>query len=237
MFAMQSRLPLVLAQRPRQRRVRSRFRTKKSETGSYRLPRDVQERLVVVLEPFRNREAAFTLAVFLARFWSAPGRLVEVFHIDRRALCEHDDLDLTERQIRSAIATLEQVGFLDRALTSGSHYKATEDGLRRKPIRFQFGSEYFPLFDAANKRAAVVRGRQAEAARAQTLVSSHRASTASAEARPPKWPKSKSEADRFVNLGHLVKENGLPPQTLEPNPQLEAALDRLLQGIRQSRGG
>ena len=69
------------------------------------------------------------------------------------------------------------------------------------------------------------------------LVSRHQASMASAEARPPKWPKSKSEADRFVNLGHLVKESSLPPQASEPNPRLEAALDRLLQGIRQSRGG
>jgi hypothetical protein len=234
MLAVQARMPFGMPFRPRARNVRRPFCP--VATGPYKLPRDVQERLTTALRPFRNRESAYALAVFLARFWSAPGRIAEVFHIDRRALCEHGDLDLTERQIRSAIATLEQVGFLDRALTSGSHYKATEDGLRRKPIRFQFGSEYFPLFDAANKHAVAIRGRQAEAARVQTLVSSHRASAASAEARPPKWPKSKSEADRSVNLGHLVKESSLPPQALEPNPQLEAALDRLLQGIRQSRG-
>jgi hypothetical protein len=30
---------------------------------------------------------------------------------------------------------------------------------------------------------------------------------------------------------------GLPPKAFEPDPNLEAALERLLQGIRQSRGG
>ncbi|QRM35434.1 hypothetical protein [Microvirga sp. VF16] len=51
-------------------------------------------------------------------------------------------------------------------MTSGSRYKLTEDGLRRKPIRFQFGTEYFPLFDAANRRAAARRERQSQTVRA-----------------------------------------------------------------------
>jgi hypothetical protein len=50
--------------------------------------------------------------------------------------------------------------FLDRAVTSGSRYKPTEDGLRRKPILFQFGSDYAPMFLAANRRAAAARDRQ-----------------------------------------------------------------------------
>jgi hypothetical protein len=29
--------------------------------------------------PFRNREAAFALATFLARFWSVPGRVAGSF--------------------------------------------------------------------------------------------------------------------------------------------------------------
>src|SRR5688500_15031230 len=44
----------------------------------------------------KNREAAYVLAVFLARFWSAPERIVEAFHIDRRALAGHDGLDHRE---------------------------------------------------------------------------------------------------------------------------------------------
>jgi hypothetical protein len=234
----QPRLPLVLAQRPRQRRNRRPFHPPNGG-GSYRLPHDIRDRLTAALAPFRNRDAAFTLATFIARFWSAPGKIVEAFHIDRRALAEHGELDLTEKRIRSAIRTLEEIGFLDRAVTSGSRYKATEDGLRRKPIRFQFGSEYAPLFIAANGRAAVRRERGSEANRTKTLVSSHRASTGSAEARAgihqmgeslAKGPKSKSEADRPMNLGPLVKR-GLPPQASEPNPNLEAALERLRKGV------
>ncbi|QRM34453.1 hypothetical protein [Microvirga sp. VF16] len=65
---------------------------------------------------------------------------------------------MTERQIRSAIRVLEEIGFLDRALASGSKYQATEDGLQRKPIRFMFGAEYAPLFINANRRDAAGRG-------------------------------------------------------------------------------
>jgi hypothetical protein len=250
MSAVQSRLPLA---RPRVRSVRRPFHlTPIGARSPYRLPRDVQDRLASALAPYRNREAAFALAVFIARFWSAPGRIVESFHIDRRALSEGnssaaEDLNLTEKRIRSAIRTLEEIGFIDRAVTSGSKYKATETGLQRKPVRFLFGSEYFPLFDAANKRAAAARERVSAAGRSQVLVSSHRASTGSVEARenvqssgrfqPLKGPKSTSEADKTVYLGPLVKKSSIPPQTSEPNPQLEAALDQLLQGIRQSRGG
>lgn len=231
----QPRLPLALAQRPRQRNVRRPFYPSKGE-GPYRLPRDVQERLTNALRPFRNRDGAYALAVFLARFWSAPGRIVETFHIDRRALAEHGELDLTEKRIRSAISTLEEIGFLDRALASGSRYKATEDGLRRKPIRFQFGAEYAPLFIAANGRSAAARGRRSGERRPPAPSSAPSRSMVKSEASPLKGPKNKSEADRSVNLGPLVK-CGIPPKAFEPNPALESALDQLLQGIRQSRGG
>jgi hypothetical protein len=81
----------------------------------------VRDRLVSALAPFRNRDAAWELAVFLARYWSMPGRIVGSFAIDRRALVEHHELDLTEKRIRSAIRTLEEVGFFDRDIApSGS---------------------------------------------------------------------------------------------------------------------
>jgi hypothetical protein len=44
--------------------------------------------------------------------------------------------------VRGAIRVLEEIGFLDRAVASGSRYKATEDGLHRKPVLFMFGSDY-----------------------------------------------------------------------------------------------
>ena len=96
--------------------------------GPYRLPHDVRDRLAAALAPFRNREAAFALAVFLARFWCMPGRVALPFPIDRRALAGHRELGLTEARVRGAIRVLEEVGFLARFVTSGSRYKATEDG-------------------------------------------------------------------------------------------------------------
>jgi hypothetical protein len=87
--------------------------------------------------------------------------------VDRRALAEHGELDLTEKQIRSALRVLEEIGFLDRAVASGSRYKATEDGLIRKPIRFQFGGEYAPLFISANRGAAARRERLSGSDRSQ----------------------------------------------------------------------
>jgi hypothetical protein len=158
MYAVQSRLPLILPMRQRVRQVRRPFTPSQEGRGLYRLPRDVRDRLASALAPYRNREAAFALATFLGRFWSTPSRIVDAFPIDRRELAEHGELDLTEKRIRSAIRTLEEAGFLDRTLASGSRYKATEDGLRRKPILFMFGSDYAPAFIAANKRAAAARG-------------------------------------------------------------------------------
>lgn len=228
MLACQIPLPLPRAHKARVRSVRRPFHP--LGEGPYRLPHTICDRLTAALAPFRNRDAAYALALFLARYWSAPSRIVDAFHVDRRALAEHGELDLTEKRIRSAISTLEEIGFLDRAVTSGSRYKPTEDGLRRKPIRFQFGSEYAPLFIAANGRAAAARGRHSKARRSEVLVSSHRSSMGSAEARMPKGPKNKSEADRSVNLGPLVK-SGIPPTAFEPNPHLEDALERLRRGV------
>jgi hypothetical protein len=160
---------------------------------------------------------------------------VETFHVDRRALAEHGELYLTEKQIRTALRTLEGIGFLDRVITSGSRYKPTEDGLRRKPIRFQFSAEYAPLFIAANKRAATAHDGHSEKRRAIPAQNTRQAPTVNFQASSLKGPKNKSEADKSMNLGPLMK-CGLSPAAFEPNPKLESALDRLLQGIRQSRG-
>jgi hypothetical protein len=121
--------------------------------------------LTAALMPFRNRDAAFALATFLGRFWSTPNRLLTAFPIDRRELADHVALGLTEARVRGAIRTLEEAGFLDRAVASGSTHKPTPNGLRRKPVLFMFGAEYGPLFSAANKRAAAARERRSGAPR------------------------------------------------------------------------
>src|SRR4051812_49825753 len=68
----------------RLRSVRRAF-TPSPAPGPYRLPHDARDRLAAALTPYRNRDAAYDLATFLGRFWSAPNRLVRTFVIDRRA--------------------------------------------------------------------------------------------------------------------------------------------------------
>jgi hypothetical protein len=236
MLAVQARMPLGMPFRPRARNVRRPFRP--VATGPYKLPRDVQERLVAALAAFRNRDAAFTLALFLARFWSTPDRIVDAFPIDRRALADHLELGLSEKRVRNAIHTLEAVGFIDRDIRAGSTHIKTDAGeLWRKPIKYRFGSDYGPMFGAANRRAAAARSRRSAFARPQVAENARRASTVDFRGSPLKGPKATGVFESSVSLGPLMEESGLPPQALEPNPALEAALGRLLQGIRQSRGG
>src|SRR3954469_9647827 len=165
--------PLLLFPLPRPpstRRRGSRQPFAPSQSGVYRLPHDVRDRLAAALAPYRNRDAAFALATFLGRFWSTPARLLTSFPVDRRELAEHASLGLTEARVRGAIRTLEEVGFLARTVASGSTHKPTPDGLHRKPVLFMFGSEYGPLFSAANKRAAAARERRSGVRRTQTLA-------------------------------------------------------------------
>jgi hypothetical protein len=223
MLAQQS-LRLQRALPARVRRNRRPFHPSRGE-GAYHLPHEVRDRLVAALLSYRNREAAFALAVFLARFWSMPGRVALPFPIDRRALADRQDLGLTEGRVRGAIRVLEEIGFLARFVTSGSRYKTTEEGLRRKPIPFQFGADYAPLFIAANGRAAAARGRREGARRIQTPETTRGLSLAFAEARTLKSPKGNSEANPLVLMGKI--RSGLPPHASEPNPQLEAALEQL----------
>ena len=142
MPAVQHQLVLapVLAHRPRPR-LRSCRRPLHASpaSGRYSLPRPVLDRLQAALAPAKNREAALVLAVFLARYWSAPARLGQAFPIDRRALCGHRDLPLTEARIRGAVKLLEEVGFLEREEPEpGRRYQPTVEGLHRRPLVYRF---------------------------------------------------------------------------------------------------
>src|SRR3954453_4133077 len=100
---------LPLPRPPSARRRYSRRPFTPSQAGVYRLPHNVRDRLTGALTAYRNRDAAFALAVFLARYWSTPARLLTAFPIDRRELAEHAALDLTEARVRGAIRALEEV--------------------------------------------------------------------------------------------------------------------------------
>jgi hypothetical protein len=222
----QAMLPLPRPARPRMRSVRMVFQPR-TPSQSYRLPHEVRDCLASSLAPFRNRDAAFVLAVFLARFWSVPGRVAGSFPIDRRALADHADLDLTEAQVRGAIRTLEAVGFLDRAIPApGSLYKPTANGLHRKPILFVFGPDYAPLFLAANRRAAAARGRHSGDRRPVPPENARRPSAVVSEAPDAKSPKSKNPSERLVLMGDIGI--GSLPSASVPDSPLEAALGRLL---------
>src|SRR3954471_8962486 len=155
--AAQPLLPLPRSAPTRLRSVRRAFKPAPAP-GPYRLPHDVRDRLAAALTPYRNRDAAYDLATFLGRFWSSPARLTRTFVIDRRALAQVSALDLTEARVRGAIRALEEFGYIARAVPRGSPYQPTPEGLRRKPVEFQFGTDYVPLLVGANRRAAAGRG-------------------------------------------------------------------------------
>jgi len=79
---------------------------------------------------------AFTVA---ARRCDGTGGLVEA-------------LDMTPGEVRGALNTLEEVGFVVREIGQGTGFQPTAAGLRKAPIRFRFGPDYWPLFAAANRR-------------------------------------------------------------------------------------
>jgi hypothetical protein len=219
--------PLLPLPRPSRARVRSLRRpfTPPRTIGPYRLPHEVWDRLVSALAPARNRDAALALAVFLGRFWSTPNRLVSVFPIDRRELADRADLGLTEAQVRGAIRALEEAGFLDRAIPGkGSRHKLTGMGeLHRKPILFQFGSDYAANFSRANQRAQKTRERQLHARRASVSAMASRSSTATAGPAVLSSPKLKTSEAARVFMGELKPK---PPEAAAANLKLEAALGR-----------
>jgi hypothetical protein len=225
--------PLLPFPRSPSRRSRSnRHPFTPSSAGPYRLPRDVRDRLATDLASFRNRDAAFALATFLGRFWSTPSRLLTAFPIDRRELANHAALGLTEGRVRGAIRTLELVGFLDRALASGSAYQPTSDGLRRKPVLYQFGSDYGPAFRAANKAAVAARGGRERPQPVAGPAPVLRPSAGFPVARSFKSPKNKGEAEPLVLMGKITPHLPEPPL---PNSALDSALERWKLAFEESR--
>jgi len=185
----------------------------------------VWDQLVSALAPARNRDAALALAVFLGRFWSTPNRLVSAFPIDRRELADRADLGLTEAQVRGAIRALEEAGFLDRAIPGkGSRHKLTGAGeLHRKPVLFQFGSDYAASFSQANQRAQKTRRWQVHARWTAVSAIASRSSAATAARTVLSSPKLKTSEAAKVLMGELTPK---PPEATSLNSKLEAALEK-----------
>ena len=230
----------ILAHRPRLRSCRRPLHASPA-SGRYSLPRPVLDRLQAALAPAKNREAALILAVFLARYWTSPARLGQAFPIDRRALCGHRDLPLTEARVRGAITVLEEVGYLARIVPEpGRRYQPTADGLHRRPLVFHFGAEFQATFEAANKRPR--RGpRTTQDGRGPLPTSSVLATRPRPSWSPPEAsgrggpsaansPKNTLPNPAVVNLGELAKRHSrtsLPLPESRRDSGLEAALRRL----------
>lgn len=225
------------------RRIRAPW-TPASAVGRYRLPASILDRLSRDLAPFRNRDSAMALAVLLARFWSAPGRLAKAFPVDRRALADRADLGLTESQVRGALATLERVGFLARPPIVGRTHQATPDGeLHRRPILWRFSAEVIGLFRAVHGARRTTPG--ADLRHGGTLDARARscppARPAVASATSPKGTAPAASpvimGDQNANGSPLKGSRWEKPSPATPCPALGAALDRLIAARAARLGG
>ena len=141
---------------PARRRSRRPFHPSRHVDPVYRLPPAVADRLAAALQGRRTAERAYRLAIYLARHWSAPAALLEAFTVAARRFNGTgglvEVLDMTAGEIRGALKALEDVGFVVREIGKGNGFQPTAAGLRKAPIRFRFGPDYWPLFKAANRR-------------------------------------------------------------------------------------
>jgi len=128
--------------------------------------------------------------------------------------------------VRGAIRLLEEVGFLDRAVTSGSTHQPTPDGLHRRPVLFMFGA----LFGKANRRAQEAKERRSRS-RGGVPLKVARAPVRLSEAWRVGSPKSRVSETGMVLMGDLRPN---PATLLEPNSNLEAALDRWKKAFEQA---
>ena len=109
------------------------------------------------------------------------------------------------------------------AVTAPSIPTIMSTGLARA---VQKASDYAPGFIAANKRAVAARERLSRERRTIPAPTAPRPSTAVLQAQKINSPKDRSEANPVVYMGEKT-----PPQTVEPNANLEAALERLREAI------
>lgn len=202
--------------------------------STYALPRRISEQLEGALTGCPYKTEVMSLATFLGRFWSLPTKLQMAFHVDRRALAGRADLGLSEKRVRRALETLVALGFLMRQPDKGSAYRMTDEGLRRKPALYRFGAAWWSIFaKACRKAAGVVKD-------AVSRVAGHQAPLLQPTAphgQKMGGPKRIADLETPVHMGPAAKPSGFPALAFNPDPKLEAALARLEEGFRRSRGG
>lgn len=228
--------PAPLPCAPRTPPTRRRLPWAPTAAGRYRLPREIEGRLVVALAPLKNRDACFALASFLGRYHSAPGRLERPLVVCRQALADHPDLGLSEARVRGALAALESLGFLTREPMPGSPYRATAEGLKRKPVAFRFGPEWMPDFRKANRRAERARG-GVQASRRVIAPANRSTPPAASLSHPVRSEHQVARRDPSGGNRVYYGEERSTRSAVEPNPNLEAALERLWKGCRGAAGG
>ncbi len=126
-----------------------------SWSGNFRLPIRIADRLKADTGHLRNRDAVFTLVVYLARHHAGPKTIARGtktgFWIVRAALAQSEKVDLTEDQIRGAIKAAIAVGIIEPLL---SREEMRQPGRRANlPQLYRFTSDYAEMFTAVARRA------------------------------------------------------------------------------------
>ena len=210
--------------------------------GTYRFPRAVHDRLTNVLEPYKNRDAAYALALHLARHWSTPNRIDLAFPVVRRkheaigqgswgGLCDCAALGLSQGRIRGALEPPPE------GRVPHPHDRADAGEVppaRGRRLVAQGRDVHLRVrvsLSLQGGQCAGSRGPQGGEGdrRAPTPFPALMASTAHFSS--PKLPISKSPPERTVLMGKLDKTSGLPALafdvTLVPSrPGLQPADER-----------
>jgi hypothetical protein len=119
-----------------------------SWSGNFRLPIRIADRLKADTGHLRNRDAVFTLIVYLARHHAGPKTIARGtktgFWIVREALAQSEKVNLTEDQIRGAIKAAITAGIIEPLL---SREEMRQPGRRANlPQLYRFTGDYAEMF-------------------------------------------------------------------------------------------
>jgi hypothetical protein len=126
-----------------------------SWSGNFRLPIRIADRLKADSGHLRNRDAVFTLIVYLARHHAGPKTIARGtrtgFWIVREALAQSEKVNLTEDQVRGAIKAAIALGIIEPLL---SPEEMRQPGRRANlPQLYRFTGDYAEMFKAVARRA------------------------------------------------------------------------------------